>query len=76
MRIFSNATEAMIEIERELFEMGINNHPSTMQDKVVADNDDFNTKELIGYSFCLTKWDDKDDIFNLFKNDLKENGLR
>lgn len=75
MRIFSNAEEAMIEIERELFEMGIINHPNTMQDKNVKGDKNFETKELLGYSFCLTKWDDIDSIFTNFNNDLKETGL-
>ena len=75
MRMFSNVKEAMIEIEREIHEMGLSNHPNTMQDKKVKDDDGFNTKELIGYSYCLTSWPDKDDVFNLFNNDLKETGL-
>jgi thymidylate synthase len=74
MRIFSNVKESVIEIERELFEMGINNHPMTMQDKKVAGDKSFDTKELIGYSYCLTKWDDINEVFDLFNNDLKETG--
>ena len=54
MRIFVDGLEAAKEIERDLFEMGIENHPQTMQDKEVKDDDDFHTKELVGYSYCIT----------------------
>ena len=64
MRIFSNPYEAVREVERELFEMGIDVHPQTMQNKDVADNEDFKTKEINAYGYKLTKyaWDNVDEI--------------
>lgn len=62
MRIFNNFWEAFNEIERDLFEMGIESHSNTMQDKDVTNNPDYDTKEMIGYSFMLNDWDDRDDV--------------
>lgn len=51
MRIFNNFTEAFNEIKRELAEMGIDVHTKTMQDKYVADDANYATKELQFYSY-------------------------
>lgn len=56
MRIYQNPFEAMRETERELFEMGIEVHPETMQDKVVKDDPDYNTLEIRGYAFKVIDW--------------------
>jgi len=56
MRIYTNPFEAAKETERDLFEMGIDVHPQTMQDKDVRDNDDYITKEVRGYSFKIVNW--------------------
>ena len=57
MRIFTHPGEAVKEIERDLFEMGIDVHPQTMQDKDVADNEDFKTKEVRAYGYKLAKFE-------------------
>lgn len=59
MRIYVDPYDAVRETERELTEMGIEVHPQTMQNKVVADDLSFVTKELQGYSFKLHdyEWD-------------------
>ena len=54
MRIFSEFGEMMDEVERELFEMGINNQPQTMQDLQVGNDSSYLTKELPGYSYALS----------------------
>jgi hypothetical protein len=56
MRMYSNPLEAIREIERDLYEMGINVQPETMQDKNVADNPDFMTKEVRGYAYSIIDW--------------------
>lgn len=56
MRIFSNPFEAMREVERDLFEMGIEVQTKSMQDKIVIDNPDYVTKEIQGYSFKIVNW--------------------
>lgn len=54
MRFFKNGLEALKEIERDLVEMGIDNHTTSMQNKDVAADDDYSTKELVGYSMRIT----------------------
>lgn len=56
MRIFQDPYEAMREVEREMWEMAIDVHPQTMQDKRIADDPDYKTKEVQGYGFKITKW--------------------
>lgn len=76
MRIFKNCLEMLGEVERELFEMGIETHPNTMQNIKVMGNADYVTKELIGYSYMLGTWSDKDRMFDFYNHsDLKETGL-
>ena len=60
MRIYANCYELMSEIFREVYEMGHIVHPYSMQNKDVKDDDNYVTKEIINYSYCLT---------NLFKID-------
>lgn len=55
MRFFGNLRDAVREIERDLFEMGQDVHPATMQDKFVADDDDYATKEVFGYAVCFDR---------------------
>jgi hypothetical protein len=61
MRIYSNVKDAVRETERDLFEMGIKVQVQTMQDKVVADNPDYETKELQAYGFQLNGWEWNED---------------
>lgn len=56
MRIYSNLLEAVKETERDLWEMGIDVAPQTMQDKNVENDPDYITKEVRGYSFKITDW--------------------
>lgn len=53
MRIYMNALEAIEEIKRDLAEMGIEVRPQTMQDKYIAGQEEYKTKELQNYSYCL-----------------------
>lgn len=59
MRIYKNFPEALSEIKRDVVEMGIKCHPKTYQDKVVADNPDFDTLELQNYIFTVAEPDFK-----------------
>ncbi len=59
MRIYTSCLEAVDEVERDLWEMGVEVRTHSMQDKVIEDNPDFYTKELSPYMFQVTKpWDD------------------
>lgn len=54
MRIYTDPVQAIRETERDLWEMGIDVHPQTMQDKDVGQDDDYKTKELQAYGFQLS----------------------
>lgn len=56
MRIFTNPFEAFKEVERDLWEMGITVAPQTMQDKKIAGDPAYVTKEVRGYSFKIVDW--------------------
>ena len=61
-RIYLNCQEAMNEIKRNLYEMGLEVFPHSMQNKVVQGNDDFSTKELQNECFTIIDTSDKDKI--------------
>jgi len=63
MRIYADCYELMSEIFREVWEMGHIVHPNSMQNKVVKDDDQFSTKEITNYSYCLTKLHKVDLLF-------------
>lgn len=63
MRIFSSCYSLMSEIFRDVSEHGVIVHPQTMQNKQVAGNEDFATKELLNYSYCLMEMPDEDKLF-------------
>lgn len=56
-RMFRTFTEAQHEIRRELAERSIEVQPETMQDKIVADNIDFLTKEIQNFQYTVTQPD-------------------
>jgi thymidylate synthase len=53
LRIYSNFPEAQNEIARDLAELGVRVQPETMQDKQVADDTDFLTRELTNYIYTV-----------------------
>jgi thymidylate synthase len=57
MRKYIDFPEARNEIKRDLAELGIRVHTETMQDKQIADNPDFETRELQNYSYEVLKPD-------------------
>ncbi len=62
MRIYKNLKECASETKRELKEMGVEVKLHTMQDKVIVDDPDYYTNELIGYSFMVLDTGDKDSL--------------
>lgn len=54
MRIYKNFTEALGEIKRDLAEMGILVHTQTMQDKIIANDPEFETLEIQNYLYTVT----------------------
>lgn len=55
--MFADFPEAQNEIARDLAELGITVHPETMQDKDIADDPDYLTKELPNYIYTVLKPD-------------------
>ena len=53
MRIYMDAPEAIEEIKRDLAEMGIRVKPSTMQNKDIKGNKDYETMELQNYAYTI-----------------------
>lgn len=54
MRVYANCYQLMSEIFREVWEMGHIVHTNTMQNKVIKEDSDYITKEVISYSYALT----------------------
>jgi len=76
MRIFSNPFEAIKEVERDLWEMGITVHTQTMQDKVIKNNPEYTTKEVRGYAFKITGWQyNYEDLLEVIKYFFPDNYL-
>jgi len=63
MRIYKDHTEVISEIKRDLFEMGIVNKSYSMQNKIVTWNEDYDTKELLNYSYLLLNFDWIEKVF-------------
>jgi thymidylate synthase-like protein len=57
MRFFRDFPEAINEIRRELKEMGIMVHPSSVQNMDVTNNPDYETLELQNYQYLVTSPD-------------------
>lgn len=66
MRIYRNTKEAANETKRELAEMGVEVQLHTMQDKVIVDNPDFVTNELMAYSYMIVDVSDKEELMKAF----------
>ena len=58
MRIYQSCIAAADELGRELKEMGIRYQSDTVQDQQVGDNPDYETLELMGYSYCIQRYED------------------
>lgn len=63
MRVYADCYELMSELYREVWEMGHIVHPNSMQNKDVTGDDDFTTKEITNYSYCLTTLHKEDYLF-------------
>lgn len=53
MRIYSDPIEMAKEVERDLYEMGVEYQSYSVQNKKVFDNTEYRMRELIGYSYML-----------------------
>lgn len=76
MRIYKNCNEAIVDIGRELKKNANSVHTQTYQNKVIADNPDFETKEIEAFEFAIVNTDDMDTMPNVTpewcREELKE----
>lgn len=72
MRIFANCSEAIAELCRDLMEMGVYVAVERFQDRDVKGLREYETKEIIGYSFCILDTSDKDKLIEYMKLDTLE----
>lgn len=63
MRVYSDCYELMSEVFRDVWEMGHLIHPHSYQNKIVKGNEDFSTREITNYSYCLTSLVKKEYLF-------------
>lgn len=68
MRIYIDPVEMVKEVERDLFEMGTTYQSTSVQDKIVKDDPDYETIELIGTGYKL-------DLSNVRQEQLDEMAL-
>ena len=67
MRIYQNCMEAIREIERDLYEMGIEVRPESMQDIRTNGDEDYITKELQGYCYTILEDQDRNQMLEYMK---------
>lgn len=63
MRVFENCYTLMSEAIRDLLEMGVQVKTNSMQNKIVIGKEEYETKEIINYSYCLLSLDQEDVLF-------------
>lgn len=64
MRIYLNTTEAITDIARELKKCSSYVHTQTYQNKEISQDENFSTKEIQFFNFCILSTDDKDSMPN------------
>lgn len=60
MRFYTNFSQALNELKRELKEMGIKIHQRSVQNKIVENNPDYDAYELQNYTYTVTSPNWKD----------------
>lgn len=65
MRIYLNCQEAITDIGRELKKCATTVHTQTMQNKDIANDPDYETKEIQAFQFCIIDTVDKDSMPNV-----------
>ena len=64
MRIYTNYEEVISEIKRDLIEMWQPISTYSMQNKIIEWNSDYETKEITNYSFCLSNFDNIENMID------------
>jgi len=72
MRIYDNCLDMMGETARDLYEMGCMRRTATVQDIQLAGEIEYDTKELMNYSFCLKRWRDAGQLFSAYPQSSRQ----
>jgi len=72
MRIFANTYELLSEVSRDVWEMGAIVKPKSFQNKVIAGNDQFITKEITNYHYHLKAIPDASNLLTFSKPGSQE----
>ena len=64
MRIYTDYKEVISEIKRDLVEMGQPISTYSMQNKIIEWDLDYETKEITNYSFCLSNFDNIEEMID------------
>lgn len=71
MRIFDDCYELMSEVRRDTFEMGAIVKPKSMQNKNIEGDINYETKEILNYSYCLLTLAKEEYLFNGTQTDIE-----
>ena len=75
MRMYSDITEMLSEIERDLFEMSVIVRSDTVKDEVVNGNIMYDMQELVVYNFTLVKTDNSEEYLKEMLGFSKDNDI-
>lgn len=71
MRVFDNCYELMSELRREVWEMSAIVTPKSMQNKNIEGDINYETKEILNYSYCLLSLGQEEYLFNGTQTDIE-----
>ena len=71
MRVFDDAYELMSELRREVWEMGAIVTPKSMQNKNIEGDINYETREVLNYSYCLLSLGHEEYLFNGTQTDIE-----
>lgn len=71
MRIYDDCYQLMSEIRREVYEMGTIVRPKSMQNKNIEGDINFETREILNYSYCLLTLNREEYLFNGTQTDIE-----
>ena len=71
MRVYEDCYELMSEIRREVYEMGTIVRPKSMQNKNIEGDLNFETREILNYSYCLLTLNREEYLFYGTQTDIE-----
>lgn len=71
MRVFDDCYELMSEVRRDVYEMSSIVTPKSMQNKNIEGDINYETKEILNYSYCLLSLGHEEYLFNGTQTDIE-----